>query len=285
MVSAITRARYAATPSPMTTRTPKAGPKASATYVYCVVRSDAAVTLGKGAKGLPGAGAPRVLPAADDFQLVVSTVPLATYSAEVIESKLQDLDWVGAVAAAHEAVVERAGALGTVVPMKLFTIFQSDERAVHHVAKMKKDLSRVVARIAGCDEWGLRILFDEAAAVKKKERAQAKAAAKAPVSGTGFLLRKKAQEETRRVLTTEAKEEVDDLFARLERTSKKAVRRPPPNRELAGRVLLDAVFLVPKKVAPAFKGEVAGSAKELAREGYHVTLTGPWPAYSFIEGR
>lgn len=261
-----------------------------ATYVYGVVKAKgrASVTapkLPKGAKGLPDAGPPRILDAGGDYRVVVSSVPLPTYSADSIEAKLRDLDWVGVAAAAHEIVVEGSAASGTVVPMKLFTIFTTDERAIAHVAKMKRDLDRVVAKIAGCDEWGLRILFDEARALEKKQAEQRKSHANDPVTGKSFLLRKKAQEETRRVLTFEAKQEVDDLFDRLQGTSKKAVRRPPPNHELAGRVLLDAVFLVPQKGITKFKSTIADTAKDLAREGYQISLTGPWPAYSFVEAR
>lgn len=260
-----------------------------ATYVYGVVKTSArapkAPKLPKGAKGLPDAGPPRMLDAGADYKVVVSSVPLPAYAAESIEAKLRDLDWVGVAAAAHETIVEGAAAIGTVVPMKLFTIFTTDERVIAHVAKMKRELDRVVTKIAGCDEWGLRILFDESRALEKKQADQRKKDASTPVTGKSFLLRKKAQEETRRVLTFEAKEEVDGLFDRLERAAKKAVRRPPPNRELAGRVLLDAVFLVPQKGVAKFKSTIASTAKELVREGYQITLTGPWPAYSFVEAR
>jgi hypothetical protein len=265
---------------------------AQGTYLYCVVKSAGApaITTGKSGKsgkrdeGLVGAGPPRSIDVGGGFHIVVASVPLALYSAEAIEAKLRDLDWVGSAASAHENVVERAAQSGTVVPMKLFTIFSSDERAADHVRDMRKSLDAVVAKIAGCEEWGLRILFDEASALKAKEKLAAKQP-KAPVTGTSFLLRKKAHDESRRRLTSEAKHEVDDLFVRLEKTAKNAVRRPPPNRELAGQVLLDAVFLVPSARIDKFKSTVAGSARDLAREGYHITLTGPWPAYSFIEGR
>lgn len=272
--------------------------KTSATYLYCVVkRTGSAAKTAKTANtaktttaktkrepGLVSAGPTRTLDIGDGYDIVVTTVPLSIYSAEAIEEKLRDLDWVGRAASAHEHVVEAAAKSGTVVPMKLFTIFSSDERASQHVRKMKKSLDEVVAKIAGCEEWGLRILFDESRVAKAKEAiAKKKADARAPVTGTGFLLRKKAHEESRRRLTSEAKHEVDDLFVRLEKNAKNAVRRPPPNRELAGQVLLDAVFLVPEKRIDKFKRAVATSAKDLAKEGYHVTLTGPWPAYSFIE--
>lgn len=290
----------ASTRRPKTKMAPKAKAHAnatsatSATYLYCVVKTSGAPPsfgakpkprVGTSARAamptLVSAGPARSLDAGDGYHVVVATVPLSVYSAEAIEEKLRDLDWVGAAASAHEVVVERAAESGTVVPMKLFTIFSSDERALEHVRKMKRSLDAVVARIAGCEEWGLRILFDEGRAAKAKAQ-KAAAQPKTPVSGTGFLLRKKAHEESRRRLTSEAKHEVDDLYVRLEKTTKSAVRRPPPNRELAGQVLLDAVFLVPDQRVEKFKSTVSASAKQLAKDGYHVTLTGPWPAYSFL---
>jgi hypothetical protein len=248
------------------------------TYVYCVVKTGSGKpVLGKAPRGLPGAAAPRLLEVGGGYDAVVASAPLARFSAEAIEARLRDLEWVAACGAAHEAVVEHGGRRGTVVPMKLFTIFSSDERARAHVAKMRRTLDRVVARIAGCEEWGLRVLFDEARAA---ERATARAPA--PATGAAFLQRKKDLGDAKRRLANVAQGEVEDLYRRLARTVKKAVRRAPPSRELAGRVLLDAAFLVPHANAKTFRAAVTGAAKGLAKGGYHVTLTGPWPAYSFV---
>ena len=161
---------------------------ANATYVYCVVKSARAPKLGRAPAGLDGAEKTRLLDAGDGYHLVVTSAPLAHYDAAVIDAKLRDLDWVGGRAAEHEAVVEHAAGLGTVVPMKLFTLFSTDERALDHVRKMKDSPDRVVERIAGCEEWGLRILFDEARAARA---AAEEARAKKVVSGTGFLLRRR----------------------------------------------------------------------------------------------
>lgn len=253
---------------------------ADLTYVYCVVKSDkAAPALGRAPKGLPKTKAVRLLELGGGWYAVAASAPERDLSAEAIEARLRDLEWVGACGAAHEAVVEHAAKLGTVVPMKLFTIFASDARAIAHLGKTKKALDRIATRIEGCDEWGVRVLFDETRA------AAAKPAKPRAASGTSFLQRKKEQADARRHLAANARAEVEELYDGLERVAKRAVRRAPPSQELAGSVLLDAVFLVPRKATRAFKTTAAAIAKELAKGGHHVTLTGPWPAYSFIEGR
>lgn len=258
---------------------------ASATYVYCVVKSTKAPSLARAPKGIGGAGKPRLLDAGDGYCIVVASAPLAKYSADAINARLEDIEWVAQRGAEHEALVEhvaaQVGARGAVVPMKMFTLFSSDERALAHVTKVKKKLERVVERIAGCDEWGLRILFDEAEAARI---AAEEAHASKPASGTSFLERKKKLVDVRRALNASAADEVDGLYDALGKIAKRAVRRAAPNRELAGRVLLDAVFLLPRTELKRFQKTVGTTAEGLAERGFHVALTGPWPAYSFIGG-
>lgn len=263
--------------------------KDNATYVYCVVKSSKAPALGRSRSkakpcppGLEGTGKPRFLDAGDGFYMLAATAPLELYDGPVIDGKLRDLDWVGGRAAEHEGVVEFATDLGTVVPMKLFTMFGDDARAIDNVRGMKKSLQRVVERIEDCEEWGLRILFDEARAA----RAAAEAARGAkPTSGKDFLLRKKVLNDERRSSGARGAAEVDELYQRLAKTCRSAKKRAAPNRELAGSVLLDAVFLVPRSSVSAVRKTVTASAKKLVADGFDVALTGPWPAYSFIGGK
>lgn len=261
-----------------------ARPSTIATYVYCVVKAAAehkrgSPRLGRAPAGLSGASKPRLVDAGDGYFIVVADAPLALYDAAAIDARLRDLDWVSARAAEHEGVVEHAATIGTVVPMKLFTLFTTEERATLHVQKMKRSLGRVVERIAGCEEWGLRVLFDEARAAKA---AADEAFAQKVASGRDFLLRKKALDDGRRMAGALGAARVEELYDRLARTARQAQRRAAPNRELAGRVLLDAVFLVPRPMVKKVKATVAASAKTLVAEGFDITLTGPWPAYSFI---
>lgn len=252
----------------------------AATYLYAVVRTDTAPAWKKKAPpGLAGMSRPRFVDVGDDLHLLVADAPLTLYAASAIDAELRNLDWVGARAAEHEAVLEHATALGTCVPMKLFTLFSSEDRAVAHVAKMKKALAKVTARLEGCEEWGLRILLDEKRA-RTKRRTEVAGAKK--VSGTSFLQRKKALDDERRLATTRGAAEADALFASLSKLARKALRRPAPNRDLAQRVFLDAAFLVPRADVKRLKAAVTEVAKVLVAEGFDISLSGPWPAYSFV---
>src|SRR4029077_9340735 len=109
--------------------------------------------------GLPGGTRPEAQRVAPSLWLIVSDVPLEVYGPSRLEPQLRDLDWVSSIAVAHEAVVEHFSRSrgATVVPMTLFTMFSSIEKALDDVAGRRGPLDRVLRRIAGCEEWGVRV--------------------------------------------------------------------------------------------------------------------------------
>jgi gas vesicle protein GvpL/GvpF len=259
-------------------------PVAQATYVYGLLASARLPALGRGPRGLPGMGSPRLLPAGGSLWLVVADAPLPRYDARRIEQGLRDLDWVSACAVGHAAVVEHAGRLGPVIPMKLFTLFTTDDRAVRHVATRRRRLERLCARIAGSHEWGVRIGVGKGGLRPAAGRG-APAAARGAGAGTRFLLRKGAEVMATRRLAADTRTEVARVFRRLERLARASQRRPVLADGSGGMTLLDAAYLVPDRRRARFRAAVAAAAKELRRHGCLVSLTGPWPAYSFVGDR
>lgn len=261
-----------------------------ATYVYCVVRGPgpgAAPEVVGAPAGLPGAGPARVLslggalggPLGADLWLVVADVPLADYDAEEIERRLADMDWVSERAMAHEKVVEHFAAAGPVVPMKLFTLFAGDERAVAGLGGRREALAGILARIDGSAEWGLRVVFQESRARDARRLGRGGDGGE---SGTGFLLRKKRQQEAQRELVREALASAENAFEALSGHAREARRRTAV--ESPGvQLLLDAVFLVAGDRADEFERAVRTAAVELGDLACEVTLTGPWPPYNFVE--
>lgn len=267
----------------------------NATYVYCLVRSPAAPSLAGTPEGMPGTSALRVIlvedgPVEDGFWLVAADAPLATYGSEEIERRLSDIDWVSERALAHERVVEhfamQGAALGTVLPMKLFTLFHGDERAAAQIREQREEIGWVLDRIAGRVEWGVRVHFREEEA--RRQALTAVQAASDPntprsASGTSFLQRKKAEKESTRDLAGRARIEVQSAYDELARHAVEARRREPAPGEAGARLLLDAAFLVPSGDGEAFEAEVRRQAGRLG-PSCDVTLTGPWPPYNFIGG-
>ena len=257
----------------------------SGTYVYGVMRSRSKPMVPSRLKGLPGTGAVRALSVADGIWLIVADAPIGEYSTEAIERGLRDLDWVSSCASRHESVVERFAARGTFAPTKLFTIFDSDARAR---ASIGGDLSRIEAaldRIEGRHEWGVRVLLDERRALSQAQARSSKNSRRASGTGATFLAQKKAERDAARTLLAEGRRAMGDVFTALGRRAHDARRRGPTQAEAGTRLLLDAAFLVPIRDTARFKSAVDQVSRDIGRRGYDLTLTGPWPPYSFVGER
>jgi hypothetical protein len=57
-------------------------------------------------------------------------------------------------------------------------------------------------------------------------------------------------------------------------------RRP---RDASAGLLVDAAFLVPARSSAAFKRQLSSLVTRLLAAGCGVSLTGPWPPYSFVD--
>lgn len=255
----------------------------TATYLYCVIESRQAPSLGGAPRGLPGAGRPRLLEALPSLWLAAGDAPLAGYGQPAIEAGLHDLDWVARCAVAHERVVEHFARTATVIPMKLFTLFTSDDRAVAHIHKMRKKLENVLRGVSGCQEWGVRIRWKGASPPPIKRRAPAPKAAKSVPLGTRFLLARKEQQDRERLMRQRAVRDAETVYHSLARSGKASVRLALAPATGGGRVILDAAFLVSRKGQARFHTAVQRATQRF-QGGYDVVLSGPWPPYNFIAG-
>ena len=230
--------------------------------------------------GLPRTGRVRLLDIEAGLFAAVADAPLHRYGEAAINRGLADLDWVSRAAVAHEAVVESFIAETAVLPMKLFTIFTTDDRAVAHVRAERRRIAALVKRVADHHEWGVRVVIDRARA----PAAPKKAPPKSGLSGSAYLARKKAQRDAAVELAEHAHDTIAALYDRLAARSRESKRRMPSELPpQGGRLLLDAAFLVPRKHARSFHAMAVRESRALARHGYGLTLTGPWPPYSFVQ--
>ena len=278
----------------------------SSTYVYCVVASARRPRLTRVPRGLDGAGEVRLLDVDRGLFAVVADAPSKRFSEGAINRHLADLDWVSRAAVRHEAVVEHFIDAGAVLPMKLFTIFASDERAVRHLCAERSRLAAAARRVASHQEWGLRVLLDRAKAgaviatdlagggrtdhgrvvarrtggtLAVRPRGGSESA-----TGLAYLSRKKAHRDASLALSTRARQTMSSLYDRLARHARLARRRTSMESIAhGGALLLDAAFLVRRSRTEVFRALAAKEARALAPHGYAVTLTGPWPPYTFVQ--
>jgi hypothetical protein len=250
----------------------------SATYLYCVASASKAPSAAGAPPGLAYSTPLEVLAVDKTLWIVSTTVPLDTYGPGPLEERLRNIDWVGEVALAHERVVEHFAAMPgvTVVPMKLFTMFSTPERAVADIAARRAGIKAAAKRIQGAEEWGIRVL--RSASDPPSATVPAK-----PTSGAAFLAAKKQKRDDVRNARVAAAEAAVNAFETLAALSRDAVRREEAPPAGATPPLLDAAFLVDFENRTAFADAARIEADACAKAGAQLTLSGPWPAYSFIQ--
>jgi hypothetical protein len=257
----------------------------SAVYLYCLVRAARQPSMTRVPRGLEAATQPAAIKAAGTLWAIAAEVPLDIYGPSRLEPRLRDLEWVSEAAVAHERVVEHFARMrkATVVPMKLFTMFSSVDKAVADVRARRATLDRAMRHIAGCEEWGIRVTrsLTQGAASGAAVRT-ASAGGSSGQGGAAFLVARKDARDAARAARVEAIAAADQAFQKLQRAARdvrRRERRPEPG---SNPPLLEAAFLVTVASRARFKAEARRQSVTCAKAGVEMTLTGPWPAYNFV---
>lgn len=269
--------------------------KSTLTYVYCLVRSTGQPSVRRVPAPVPGGRPVRLLevpPPKPKTQrpkpvrrhwLVVSSVPARQYDEAALERGLPQIEWVGARALAHEAVTEHFLPASAVLPMQLFTLFTSDDRAIEHIARDRRRIARILDRLEGRVEWGLRVTVSRPAQGSDPRTTRHRGLTLDLTPGANYLARKRDLLEAGRTQLQRARADAAHVFRAVGRTAAAARRRTEVEQAAPGsRVVLDAAFLVPVGRRRAFRAAVRRHTRPLDRAGMAVSLTGPWPAYNFI---
>ena len=243
-------------------------------------------------EGMPGGGELRAIEVSDGLWAIVESVPENQYGEAALAIGLKSLDWVGPRAIAHERVIEAFLSATALLPMQLFTLFTSDDRVVEHVRSDRARVARILKRIEKKVEWGLRLTWNEKAAREKAfadtkgPRRISKSGANLSSSRTGtkYLTRKRDVLDVNRTRLVEARTAADRLYTSVSRQAAASQRRTNMERAAPGsRLLLDAAFLVPRAKSKAVRATIRQHTRALRASGVAVSLTGPWPAYNFIQ--
>jgi hypothetical protein len=253
-----------------------------AVYVYCVGESHADA-LPQDLDGVGGSAVTTI--ASGGLRAIASRVPREEFGEEPLKRNLNDMDWLEATARAHQEVIDAAYGTGTIVPLRLCTIYANEESVRLMLTTERDRFGEALDLLRERSEWGVKAYADPA-------RLEPMVAAGPPpesANGGGAYFDRKRRERDAR---EEALQVVDDAVARaheqLETVAVDAVVNRPQNRELVryeGEMVLNAAYLVDDERAEEFATVVRALEDELAERGMRLELTGPWPPYNFVPGR
>jgi hypothetical protein len=218
---------------------------------------------------------------------VVSDADLAEFGEEALRANLEDLDWLAAVAQAHHGVIEAVAQLGTVLPMRLATVYASEASMRASVAGRECGLRAAMDRLRSHAEWGVK-----GYAAQPLARATGTAAAggmppevaddAGAGSGMAYLRRRRDALSAQRESWRDAADGAQAAHAKLTRLCAASRLHPPQSAQLSGRkeaMVLNGAYLLDNDRAAEFSAAVAALNDSDPR--LRLELTGPWPPYSF----
>ncbi|HZM92332.1 MAG TPA: GvpL/GvpF family gas vesicle protein [Vicinamibacterales bacterium] len=241
-------------------------------YAHCAVRARSRPVTARWPR-MPRGGSPRALDLGNGLWVIVSTVPGKEYESGLAR-RLSDVEWLAECGVAHHEVIARAAHGRGVAPFRLLTLFRSDDRAIAEVTRLRARIERALDRVNDRREWVVRV-----AAV-----AQARRPKNRPISrsGTSYLMERAAQSSRWRAgaasASADARRVARALIAALNEYADQVVQRPSE----AAHVLYDGALLVSREREHDLGNVVRQWAPRLAPVGCRVSLTGPWPPYSFV---
>ncbi len=219
-----------------------------------------------------------------DIAAVTGSVNAADVDEEAWRRRLNDLAWLEHAARSHHRVVARCFETAPAVPFRLATVYRNDQRVADMLAQRDRELAQALATVARRAEWGVQVFrpppqdhHDDPSAVDYNPARP----------GTSYLMRRRAQRSAVEIRRRSAAEAADEVHAIFQQLAVAAARTPPTNRPAGhpggqeGRMVLNAAYLI----GDDRRDDVAAAARELGERhpALQLRVTGPWPAYSFVE--
>ncbi|MGC2745820.1 MAG: GvpL/GvpF family gas vesicle protein, partial [Candidatus Angelobacter sp.] len=111
-----------------------------------------------GSVGIDGVHAVKPL-ACGDFICWVCEVDQASF-ASAVERNMENLEWLALHGVRHQQVVGEVAEQMTIIPARFGTVFSGEPALLKDVQGRKAALKKVFARVAGGDEWGVKVFAE-----------------------------------------------------------------------------------------------------------------------------
>lgn len=222
---------------------------------------------------------------AAELAALVRSVPRSEYGEEPLRRNLNDLAWLEQVARSHEAVLEQALAAGTIVPLRLCTLYENEESVRAMLERERESLRGALDLLGGREEWGVKVLVAPARLSEAARSESGEPSLEGVGDGGAYMLRRRHERETRELADALARQVAEEIHARLADLALDSVTRPPQNRDLSGHegeMILNAAYLVDGRRVDDLRATAGQLESEHANVGARVELTGPWPPYNFV---
>lgn len=213
---------------------------------------------------------------------VAEDVDLAEFGEAALHAKLEDLGWLELTARAHHRVINAAAALGSLLPMRLATVYSTEASMTAVFARRRGEFRAALDRIRARREWGVKVFAARPSEPGAVADADGPGADSAGGPGAAYLRRRRGDLSARHASRRDAVASAGMVHSQLSRHAAETRLHPPQSPQLTGTkapMLLNAAYLLDDGREAEFAGAVAALARK--HRGVRLELTGPWPPYSF----
>lgn len=252
---------------------------ASVLYVYAITR-DAISPHGEAVDG--SANFQSI--ARSGVAAVCTPVSDEQFSQEGIDRRAGDLEWLGAIGYRHQAIVADLMKHTAIIPLRAFTLFRSEESVASYLEENHAALRKMLDRLDGKQEWTVRIEFEperwrEALGARVPSLSSLQGEIETAGAGKAFLLKKKLDEERKKASRTAEKQLVEEVEREL--CTRMRCDSIAETREQREGAFPQINLLINRDEDATLGGLHAELSDRYAPEGVTLSLTGPWPPYTF----
>jgi Gas vesicle synthesis protein GvpL/GvpF len=197
-------------------------------------------------------------------------------SAVDADSIFADAETSAKIAVAHHALLTSLSAHMDLAPIRLGAVYVGTEAVKSMLKASALDFSQALEMVAGAAEFAMKLTPVEGFV---------QTPASAPVvNGRAYLQRRSIAAAEQRTEVERARSAASEIFTSVSNTTRAHVFSSPRRNATADseKRLLDAALLVSRDKIEAFGKTVLMAQERAFAQGFHLSVTGPLPPYSFV---
>ncbi|MBM7551298.1 GvpL/GvpF family gas vesicle protein [Thalassobacillus pellis] len=220
---------------------------------------------------------------------VVCNLDEAGYKETELEKKTNDPQWLHEKAFHHHEVLLDLNNRYTVIPMKFCTIYENADSLWNKLEPLEQKIAEQLKWLKNKEEWNMKIYCDdeklrESVAAHNLTIEAKKKEIEEMSPGRQFLEKKRLDQ----LIDQEALKEKETFSARVheqltEMCEDTSVKKNW-NKKVTGRndeMCWNSVYLLSTENVEEYLSEIKSLQDKWTRDGWHLEITGPWPAYHF----
>jgi hypothetical protein len=206
----------------------------------------------------------------------------------MVESRLEDLAWVGEQGMAHERVVVWFSDHSDILPARLLSLYSGDTALMQELAGRAGELAGSLRALSGRREWNLKVAYDDAELARHGSEVSGRlreigAEIDAATPGRRYLLERRRADLVKEEVSRAGRALAAELLDALREHATEVRVLPLTDADETGTVVLNAALLVERAAEQPLRARAADLYTHYTGLGMIISFSGPWAPYRFME--